>query len=54
VTGRRLPTCASFLDNNEHVWRRIGDLGRVAEQAWIALIAATTPLTVQAIERADC
>jgi hypothetical protein len=40
-----------FLDNNEHIWRRIGDLAQLAEQAWIALIAADNILVAQAIKR---
>ena len=40
-----------FLDRNEHVWRRIGDLALIAERAWIALIAADNALAAQAIER---
>jgi hypothetical protein len=40
-----------FLDRNEHVWRRIGDLALMAERAWIALIAAGNAIAAQAIER---
>jgi hypothetical protein len=41
----------SFLDQNPQVRQHIGDLARVAEKAWISLIANGDALSAEAIRR---
>lgn len=40
-----------FLDANPGVWRHVGDLARVAEQAWLTLLANGNALTAEATRR---
>jgi len=40
-----------FLDENPHVWAQLGDLARVAEQAWLTLISDGNSLTAEALKR---
>ncbi|MBR9803267.1 hypothetical protein GYB59_16960 [bacterium] len=40
-----------FLDENPQVWQQVGDLARVAENAWIKLLANGCALTADATRR---
>lgn len=40
-----------FLDANPDIWRRIGDLARIAERAWIELLTNKDVLAAEAIQR---
>ena len=40
-----------FLDENPQVWRTVGDLGRMAENAWVKLIAGKDSLASESIRR---
>jgi hypothetical protein len=40
-----------YLDENPHVWKHVGDLGKVARQSWISLIARDDVLAVEALQR---
>jgi hypothetical protein len=41
----------NHLDEHPHVWRHLGDLARVARQAWITLIAKDSILAAEAVKR---
>jgi hypothetical protein len=41
----------TFLDENEHVWRRLGDMGAHAENFWINLISSKNRLLVESVTR---
>jgi hypothetical protein len=41
----------SFLDENPQVWKVVGDLGRMAENAWVKLIACQDSLAAESIRR---
>jgi len=40
-----------FLDDNPQVWRRIGDMAAVAEQAWITAISKGNRLAAESFRR---
>ena len=46
-----LPHLRKILDDHPEVWRHVGDLAALAEQAWIAVLAAGHPLAVEAMKR---
>ncbi len=48
---RALSWLREFLDENPQVWRHAGNLARVAEQAWISLIANGDKLAEESIRR---
>ena len=41
----------NFLDENPQVWKVVGDLGRMAENAWVKLIAGQDSLTRESVCR---
>ena len=40
-----------FLDENPQVWKVVGDLGRMAENAWVKLVSGADSLAVESIRR---
>jgi hypothetical protein len=46
-----LPQLRAWLDSNPDYWRRAGDLGQVAESAWIALVASGDSVNEECVRR---
>jgi hypothetical protein len=46
-----LSALRALLDGTPGLWEQVGDLARLAEQSWIALIAGPDPLLREALER---
>jgi hypothetical protein len=49
--GEALSTLRTVVDSTPGLWAQLGDLARLAEQAWIDLIAGSDPLFREALER---
>ncbi len=46
-----LPRIKEIMDEHPEVWRHVGDLSTLAEQAWTAVVSADNPLTVESLQR---
>lgn len=46
-----LPQLRTWLDSNPDYWRQAGDLAGIAEQAWVAFVAAGNLANQEAIQR---
>jgi hypothetical protein len=40
-----------FLDENPRVWQHLGNIGRMAETAWVKLVSGADSLTAESIRR---
>jgi hypothetical protein len=46
-----LPRIKEILDQNEAAWRRLGDLGGLAERAWIDVLSLKNPVVAESLSR---
>ena len=46
-----LPRIRQILDENPSIWKNLGDVGGVAEKAWIGVLAETNPAVVESVTR---
>lgn len=48
---KALDKLRDFLDQNPELWQTVGDFGRVAESAWVKLVAGEDSLMVESVRR---
>lgn len=46
-----LPRIREILDRHPEIWQRVGNVTTMAEQAWLAVLAAGNPLAVESLTR---
>ena len=46
-----LPQIREILDSRPDIWHHMGDVSSLVERAWIALLAADNPLSVESMKR---